>query len=78
MDSVELHPAFIWDCNECGRENLTRTVLGDFDQETLHDMREQHGITEYESGDWYTAPTTVRCRYCGGTFSTSNDEDDQD
>jgi len=29
MDKAELHQAFIWDCNSCGRENLERIIWDD-------------------------------------------------
>lgn len=67
---VELHPAFVWDCDNCGRENFVRSIVGEFDEETMREMREEHGITEYECGEWHTAPRSVKCRYCGSAFAT--------
>jgi uncharacterized Zn finger protein len=73
---VELHPAFVYDCDECGRENFVRSIVGEFDEETLDEMREDHGITEYEAGDWHSAPRTVKCQFCGSVFATYCDDNE--
>lgn len=35
---VELHAAFVWDCDECGRENFERAVEGNLTNEILNAM----------------------------------------
>lgn len=70
MASIELHLAFVWDCDDCGRENFVRSIVGEFDEDAMKEMREEHGITAYECGEWHTAPTSVTCQHCGSTFAT--------
>lgn len=72
--TIELHPAFVWDCDDCGRENFVRSIVGEFDAETMQEMRDDHGITEYESGEWHTAPSSVKCQHCESVFSTLFDD----
>jgi hypothetical protein len=72
---IELHPAFVWDCDDCGRENFERSIVGDFDEETLQQMRDEHGIQPWEAGDLHTAPTVVTCRHCGSVFGTDRSEE---
>lgn len=32
---VELHSAFVWDCDHCGRENYYRAIEGNIDEAAL-------------------------------------------
>lgn len=32
MSIVELHPAYVWDCDECGVENFERAIEGDLNE----------------------------------------------
>ncbi len=77
MASVGLHPAFIWDCDDCGRENIARSILGQFDEDELEEMREEFGIQPWEAGQWYSQPETVRCAFCGSGFEVESGDDDE-
>jgi len=61
-ESVELHPAYQWDCETCGAENFVRATVYDPPPEGLPDMQ--------ESGDWMSYPESVTCARCGEQFST--------
>lgn len=37
MRTIELHSAFVWDCEECGRENFHRAVERDLESRQFHD-----------------------------------------
>lgn len=71
--TAQLTTAFVWDCDECGRENFVRSVHIDADEETLSELREEHGIEPWETGEWCTAPTKVRCQHCGEEFEVERD-----
>jgi hypothetical protein len=60
MDPVELHPAHVWDCPECGIENFCRCVFFEPDAQDM-----EMGI---EQGMWLTAPDQVTCTSCATTF----------
>lgn len=72
--TVEMIPAYMWDCPHCGQENFQRSV-----SVTLTDEdREQMGLEEDEDGSWQTFPTTVCCRSCGKRFGTKHLNDDSE
>ncbi len=50
-DSVELIPAFCWDCPECGRENFARTIVKEFSADEMLEMRLQMGIDPLQTGE---------------------------
>ena len=64
---VELHIAFMWDCDVCGQENFERAV----EVEQTDDLPDQG-----EPGDWLIAPTRVTCRACKTAFDSSEQSGD--
>lgn len=78
MKTVELHPAAVWDCDECGVENFCRHIkpeMIDRDQ-TVSMLMEEMDIPQFEAekaadnGEWVIAPSEVKCRSCGAVFAT--------
>lgn len=69
---VELHPAFFWDCPDCGRENFCRGIKPEFSSSELAELREEHGVQPWECGDFVMQPTEVTCNYCGKAFASSD------
>lgn len=65
---VEIHPAHVWTCDDCGRDNFCRGVVFEPDAEEMAEMKEHFG--DYVGGDWMTAPEEVTCCHCGATFET--------
>ena len=64
--AVELHQAFLWTCEECGRDNFERAIThepGDDDEDE---------IPEGFEGVWLTAPTEVTCKHCGEEFDIAD------
>lgn len=70
---IELHPAWRFDCDECGRENFVRVIVGQFDEQTLEELRTEHGIQPWEAGDWLSMPSSVTCEHCGQHFDVQKD-----
>jgi hypothetical protein len=68
-----LHPAFVWDCDECGTENFVRTVRADLSAEELAEMKEDYDVEPWEEGEFLTAPKHVSCKQCGHEFETEHD-----
>lgn len=66
LRTVELRTAYVFDCEDCGRENVVRGVPCD-PPEAL--------AAEAEDGDeraeWVTIPAQVKCRHCGAEFRTT-------
>lgn len=63
---VELSPAYLWDCPECGRENFQRAITY---IPTAEDRENDPNIPE-DDGHFMTRPETVVCRHpdCGKMF----------
>jgi hypothetical protein len=82
MRSVELHQAFLWTCDECGRDNFERAVTCDpenFDEDSL----EQLAMILESGADGavlVTAPDTVTCRFCRAEYEAIDGpcEDEED
>ena len=53
-ETIELHPAFLWDCPECGREQIERLIV-------LLDAAGRMSTP---------FPGEVKCPDCGSTFDT--------
>jgi len=71
MSEVELHPAHVWTCEECGRDNFCRGVVAEFDSEDRAEFVETFGEKPLP-GFWMTAPTEVTCGHCGVEFVTKD------
>lgn len=70
MDTVELHTAFMWDCNECGTENFERAIRPELSEEEIQEMREDFDLQEGEEGFFLMAPKEVVCSTCGTKYQT--------
>jgi hypothetical protein len=67
---VELHPAFVWDCDECGRENYERAIMPPF--QSVAEEREAYEALDLTPGEEIPvmAPAFVSCRICGKEYQT--------
>jgi hypothetical protein len=67
---VELHPAHVWDCDECGRENFCRGVVMEISEQDREAMIARYGGKEedWQTGNIISAPDEVTCAHCGQTF----------
>ena len=82
---IELHPAFSWDCAECGRENFQRAIsrfLDPNDPVEASIIREAHGIAEDDEIPpsrqcrVKTIPEKVTCKHCNMQFLTTDTSPD--
>ena len=84
MSHVELHQAWHWTCDECGRNNFARSVTADLSGLTEDEIRNyalQLGIidvheTEIPEGSFVTVPNTVTCEHCGEQYQTQRSDVD--
>lgn len=58
METVELHQAFLWVCEECGTDNFARGV------ELSPEEVERMGVDPAEDGCYLMAPSEVKCSIC--------------
>jgi hypothetical protein len=72
---VELRPAYVFDCDECGRENFVRGIVPEFSEEELAEIRLEQGIEPWEMGDFVTMPEVVKCQHCNAVFESAHFKD---
>jgi hypothetical protein len=84
--TVELAQAFLWTCDDCGRDNFERAVtVGPESLEgqevaelALHVAGEANESAQAlgieVGGDWLMAPRRVKCQHCRAEFATTEDE----
>lgn len=86
MTTVELVPAYVWDCERCGRENFQRSVsvvLNPDDPDDadvirqMHDIPDADPIPEGMSVRAMTTPDRVTCRHCEAEFKVACPNDDE-
>lgn len=73
---VEMIPAYLWICPECGEEVFERGLVPEMSQEDLEVLRTEHGIEPWETGEFVMMPREVKCPECGETFGTNGFRDD--
>jgi len=78
--TVELVQAFLWTCDDCGRDNFERAItvspesinpddLPTSSYEDADAIREW--LQEGGEGSWVKAPSQVLCKHCGGEFDAA-------
>lgn len=66
---VELQQAFLWVCDECGRDNFERSRTVERGSEEWNEVvKEFLDQTGCEFGEISTAPIAVKCGHCGTEF----------
>ena len=76
-EKVELRPAYVWDCPDCGREIFHRGLVPEMTPEKEEELRDDFGVQPYEEGNFIMMPTRVKCPHCNESFPTLHfgDED---
>lgn len=68
MKEVELHAAYVWDCDDCGRENFTRGCTPNLSDEEVQEIREELNLDDGHFGNFVLMPDTVECKFCKTKF----------
>lgn len=68
---VELHPAYRFDCPECGREVFVRGIVPEMSDEDEAELREDYDIEDGDNGRWELIPEAVTCGHCLEEFDTT-------
>lgn len=77
MKTASLSLAYVWDCDDCGRENFVRSIVAEFSPEEMQELRDEHGVQPWEEGAFVTCPDTVKCGFCGAEFETERNVEDE-
>jgi hypothetical protein len=70
VTKVELHSAYCWTCDECGRDNFVRSIVAELSAEDRAEGARQMGCdpADIVTGEWATRPDEVTCQHCGTMF----------
>ena len=68
---VEMVPAFLWTCPDCGRDNFERSVVVELSPEEMQELREDHGVEVWEQGEFLSCPKAVVCQHCRLKYKTA-------
>jgi len=69
-ETVELHQAFSWICNGCGKRNFERGVNCEMSSEEFQEAKERLGVEPWVEGAMVMAPSKVKCKNCGEAYTT--------
>jgi hypothetical protein len=70
-EKIELRPAYVWDCGQCGREVFVRAIIPEMSEEDSEEMKKDvfgEGEEEGEFGFFMSLPEVVTCPYCNEEF----------
>lgn len=77
QSKIELHQAYQWDCDNCGRENFARAVVVELNPDDPDDAEmiaiakeENEGLRGEWTPFWVTTPDEVACAHCGAEYET--------
>jgi hypothetical protein len=68
--TVELLPAFVWCCEDCGRDTFCRALVVEMEPDKRRELLAHNDISEMEGGEFVAVPESVTCPHCGSTFET--------
>ena len=71
MGTVELRPAYVWDCPECGRETFENGLVTEISPEEELELMEEHGQFPSD-GIWMMMPQRVYCEFCDLYFQSEH------
>jgi len=70
MEPIEIRPAYVFTCNECGRDAFLNGIIAEFSPEEMQELRDEQGVEAGEIGTWMTIPDVVACKHCGAEYET--------
>ena len=70
MKRTELHQAFIWTCDNCGRDQFERAISVEVSEQDERKLKFMAGVELWWEGRFIAAPTEVTCQECDHTYST--------
>ena len=70
MEKIELRPAYVWTCEECGIDNFENCVVLELSDAEMEELRGEHGIADEDEGVFIGMPDVVTCKACKTTFES--------
>ena len=76
---VEMLPAFVWTCPNCGIDKFERAVVPEMSDEEKFKLRLEYGVEgEDIQGLFMMAPVEVQCPECETEFETMDFGENED
>ena len=72
---VEMHLAYVWDCENCGTENFERAIVYEFSPDELAEIADEENPELSKTGNWMTHPARVKCKACNAEFEARHFRD---
>ena len=69
---VELVPASVWTCPECGTDQFERAIVTEVSEEEAAELRSELGVQPWVEGTFLMNPETVTCQNCGREYQTQD------
>lgn len=68
--TTELIQAFLWTCDDCGKDNFARAITVAPEEIDAADISKplSEYLEEGGEGDWLRGPDDVTCGHCGSEF----------
>lgn len=73
-EKVELLPAMLWICPECGEDNFERMIRKEISKEEENEILED---SDTFSSELYMYPLDVKCKNCNEEFEVEEFECDE-
>jgi transcription elongation factor Elf1 len=78
--TVELHVAYVFTCEDCGRDSFVRSTVLEPGSVNIDDFPDNEEIRDWieavGTGNFCTIPTEVTCSHCGTKFDTEDPRTD--
>jgi transcription elongation factor Elf1 len=85
LRKLEVFPAWVFTCNDCGKDTFVRSVVAEMSQEEREEqlrvemkLELWEPIPEGTFGEWTTYPTTLKCDHCKAEFESEHYSDSED
>lgn len=66
LQPITLHSVYVFDCEQCGRENIVRPIPVELSPDEMEELRDSD--LKCKPGDWVTMPETFKCKFCGQEY----------
>lgn len=69
MKTIELRPAFVWNCPECDEDNFVKAI---FIEGIPDELQKEMEFNKDRKGHFVESPDEVTCLYCEESHKTES------
>lgn len=81
LNKIQLHPAYSWDCDQCGGENFERAMIRECTPEEAAQAADESGVSIDDPTavfEMVAFPLDVTCKHCGAEYEAEFNQDDDE